>query len=98
MTSYPVFWSPRAKSEFAEILTYIEIQFGTETAADCVLHVESIIENIATFPKMLPSFGQHDIRKAVVQKNLTLFYRFHREQIDILKVWDNRQDPEALKF
>jgi len=47
---------------------------------------------------MFPAYGHHSIRKAVVQKNLTFFYRFQRDQIDILKVWDNRQNPDDLKL
>lgn len=98
MTGYPIIWSPKAQNEFAEILKFIELQFGAEIAADCVIHVESITEKISLFPNLFPAFGQHQIRKAVVQKNLTIFYRFQRDQIDILKVWDNRQNPDDLKL
>lgn len=98
MTGYPIIWSPKAKTELAEILAFIEIQFGSEVAADCVFLVDSMIEKIAAFPEMFPSFGDYHIRKAVVQKNLSLFYRFQRDQIDILKVWDNRQNPDDLQL
>jgi len=50
MTGYPVIWSPKAQSEFAEILAFIEIQFGSELAADCVLLVESMTEKNCRFP------------------------------------------------
>ncbi len=98
MSDYPIVWSPKAKSEFVEILEFVESQFGSESAADCVLLVEAMTEKIAVFPLMFPSFGQHKIRKAVVQKNLSIFYRFHRDQIDVLKIWDNRQNPEDLRL
>lgn len=98
MNAYPIVWSPRAAAEFIEILEVIELNFGAEIAADCVLLVESITEKIALFPEMFPAFGPPNIRKAVVHKHLTLFYRFHRGQIDILKVWDNRQNPDELKL
>jgi len=98
MSGYPVVWSRRAKDEFADVLGFIEVQFGPETAADCVLLVEEVIEKIALFPNMFPASGQYNIRRAVVQRNLSIFYRFQRDQVDILKVWDNRQNPEDLNL
>lgn len=98
MSTYPVTWSPKAKDEFVNILAFIEGQFGSETAADCVLMVEALLERIATFPNMFPASGPHSIRRAVVQKNLSIYYRFQGDQIDILKVWDNRQNPDDLRL
>ncbi|MBK9335091.1 MAG: type II toxin-antitoxin system RelE/ParE family toxin [Lewinellaceae bacterium] len=98
MSGYPIVWSPRTKDEFAEILGFIEVQFGSEIAADCVLLVETMIDKIAVFPGMFAASGGHNIRRAVVQKNLSIFYRFQRDQVDILKVWDNRCNPEDLRL
>ncbi|MBL7798164.1 MAG: type II toxin-antitoxin system RelE/ParE family toxin [Saprospiraceae bacterium] len=92
----PIFWSAKAKAEFVDILTFLEIQFGSEVAANCVLLVDAALEKIAVFPEMCPESGPHGIRKSVVQKNLSIFYRYHRGQIDVLKIWDNRQDPDNL--
>lgn len=98
MSIYPIVWSPKAKDEFADILLFIEMQFDSETAADSVLTVEALLERIATFPNMFPASGPHSIRRAVVQKNLSIYYRFQGDQIDILKVWDNRQNPDDLRL
>jgi len=98
MSAHSIFWSPKAKSEFADILAFLEDQFGFDIAADCVLLVEAMLDKIAVFPEMYHAYGQYNIRKAVVQKNLSIFYRFHRGQIDVLKVWDNRQNPDELRF
>lgn len=98
MSGYPIVWSPRAASEFIEILEFLELNFDAGIAAECVILVESITEKISLFPKMYPAFGPSHVRKAVVQKHLTLFYRFQHGQIDILKAWDNRQNPDDLRL
>lgn len=96
MNVYPVYWSAKAQAEFVDILTFLEIQFGAEVAANCVLLVDAALGKIAVFPEMYPASGPEGVRKSVVQKNLSIFYRYHRGQIDVLKIWDNRQDPENL--
>lgn len=95
---YPVIWAPLAKDEFIEVLRYLETSFGSEVAADCVIRVDEVVDKIAIYPRMYPAFGPFALRKAVVHSHLSIFYRFENEQVDILKVWDNRQDPSRLRL
>jgi|UPI00059197AB plasmid stabilization system protein ParE len=97
--SLPVTWAPSAKDEFAELLQYVEQQFGLDAALELLDTTEKLLEEIGAFPGMFPASAKRkDIRKAVVNKQTSLFYRISKDQVQILFVWDNRQNPDNLEF
>ena len=58
-----------------------------------------MVYQISINPKQFPLiFKKKKIRKCVMTKHNTLFYRENKDNIDILRIFDNRQDPKKLKF
>ncbi|MCB9302901.1 MAG: type II toxin-antitoxin system RelE/ParE family toxin [Lewinellaceae bacterium] len=97
--SLPIIWAPSAKDEYAALLEYVEGNFGLDAALELLDTTEKLLEGIAAFPGMFPaSEKRKDIRKAVVSRQTSLLYRIFQDQIQILHVWDNRQDPDKLEF
>ncbi len=95
----PIIWAPSARDEYAVLLEYVERNFGLDAALKLLDETEKLLEGIAAFPGMFPASDKRkDIRKAVVSKQTSLFYRISQDQIQILHVWDNRQDPDKLEF
>ena len=95
----PIIWAPSARDEYAVLLEYVERNFGLDAALELLDTTEKLLEGIAAFPGMFPASDKRkDIRKAVVSKQASLFYRISPDQIQILHVWDNRQDPDKLEF
>ena len=46
---------------------------------------------------MFPASKQRkDVRKAVITKHLSVYYRFNKTAIQLLHFWDNRQNPDNL--
>jgi plasmid stabilization system protein ParE len=95
--SMPVVWSPSALEEYSLILEYVEENWGLEAALNLLDATDQIISQIQEFPNLFPSSKKKDIRKAVVSKQTSLIYRVTEEQIQILHLWDNRQDPEKFE-
>ncbi len=48
-------------------------------------------EAISAFPELYPSSNKN-IRRAVLSKQVSIFYRVHKNRIEILSVLDNRSD------
>ncbi|MEM8525685.1 MAG: type II toxin-antitoxin system RelE/ParE family toxin [Bacteroidota bacterium] len=87
-----VIWSPTSKDEYAELLGYIELEFGLEAALKFLDKTEAIIETIETFPSSFPaSEVKPEIRKAVITKQTSLLYRIQKDNIQLLHFWDNRR-------
>jgi plasmid stabilization system protein ParE len=57
--------------------------------------IDLIYENPNQFPFFHKEF---QVRKCVVTKQNTLYYRETTTRIEILRLYDTRQNPETLKF
>ncbi len=86
--------SPRAVDELNEILDYLEENFGVNSAANSLDEIEKISWKIAAFPFLFPAFKGRSVRKAVINKHLSIFYQVRKETIEILSFWDNRKDSD----
>lgn len=95
----PLVWSPAAREEYAEILQFLDAEYGTDSALKMLDKVEAIVEHIAAYPRAFPiSTLRPDIRKAVVTPQTSLLYRITDTQIQLLHFWDNRQNPQRMEF
>jgi len=92
-------WSPLAESDFSNILNYLYQNWEKKVAANFIDLTDSIINQIARNPKQFPFIHKiKGIRKCVLTKHNTLFYRDKRSTIEILRIFDTRQDPDTLTF
>lgn len=60
--------------------------------------LDHIIELISKNPELFPeSTHKKGIRKAVVAKFNSLYYRINDNSVEILSFFSNRQDPDKIK-
>lgn len=95
---FKIIWSPRSKTEFSDLLDYLESEFGRDIALNCFEDVESILESISVFPYLFKAYQGQQIRRAVIHKNLSIFYVVKSDYIELLSFWDNRRNPKKLKI
>ena len=92
-------WSPLAEHDLSIILNYLDQNWGKKVAADFIDLTESFIIQISINPKQFPFIHiRKGIRKCVLTKHNTLFYRDKRSTVEILRIYDTRQDPNTLSF
>jgi len=64
--------------------------------------IEKLLSNVASKPKMYPLFSERlpNVHKAVITKRTTIFYRVREtvREIEVIAVFDTRQDPDKLKI
>ena len=95
----PIIWSPLSENDFIYILDYLQINWNEKVVSDFIDITEDVIGQITTNPTQFPIINKKkQIRKCVITKHNTLFYRDRKESIDILRIFDTRQDPHMLKF
>jgi len=71
----------------------------TEGAAAAHRHFAKAIDNLADSPYIGRSIGLEDIRKLSVPKTpFAVFYQVVEDRIEIIRIWDQRADPELLEF
>lgn len=89
-----VVWSENAEITFDLIVAYIEAKFGTLSAKKFIKKVDSVVRSISNQPYIYKrtSFN-NKVRKAVINKQCSLFYEINEETIMLSYFWDNRQEP-----
>ena len=94
-----IIWSPLAESDFAGILEYLNQYWDHKVAANFIDLTENIIDHISINPRQYPIiFKKKRIRKCVLTKHNSLFYRDSKTKVEILRIYDTRQDPDTLTF
>lgn len=95
----PVKWSSRAENDFAEILEYLNNHWSASVASDFISKVDKCISLIQQNTEQFPFLNKNfKIRKCVVTKHNSIFYRDTESRIEILRLFDTRQNPESLQF
>jgi len=94
-----IIWSPLAEKDLGEILEYLSENWNQKLIFRFLSKIELITNQIAKIPNQYPIINKKlRVRKCVVTKQNTLFYREAEKRIEILRLFDTRQDPKKLKF
>ena len=95
----PIIWSPLSENDFANILNYLDKNWGNMVATNFIDLTENIVNQISVNPRQFPiCYKRKKVRKCVLTKHDTLFYRDGKSKIEILRIFDTRQDPNTLTF
>jgi len=94
-----VIWSPLSEKDFSNILEYLNKNWGNKVAVNFIDLTEDILNQISVNPKQFPiCYKKKKIRKCVLTKHNTLFYRDGKTNVEILRIFDTRQDPDTFTF
>ena len=96
-----VIWSAQAKKTCFSVLEYLQDNWTKKEIIQFNNKTEAILRAISKHPKMFPQSKQNEsIRKAVIDKNNSLFYTedVQNQTIFILTFFDNSQDPGKLNL
>ena len=95
----PIVWSPLSENDLANILDYLDKNWGKKVSSNFIELTETLLNQISFNPKQFPIFYKRKkVRKCVLTKHNTLYYRDGKINIEILRIYDTRQDPDTLKF
>jgi|SRR5450759_287120 len=94
-----IIWSPLAEFDFANLLDYLDKNWERKVASNFIDLTENILNQISLNPKQFPiCYKRKKVRKCVLTKHNTLFYRETRSRVEILRIYDSRQDSDTLTF
>ena len=93
-----IIWSEEAKEDYHQNIDYLLSEWSEKSASEFIEEVDTVLELIKTYPKIYPASNYRSARKAVIRKQITLFYKIGDDGIYLLRFWNNHQDPGALKL
>jgi len=89
--------SKRAKIKLENLLDYLEKEWSSKSKNDFIKKLERAITQISKLPVCCPKSKLFPgLFKCVVTKQTTLYYRIKDETIEIITLFDTRQNPEKL--
>ena len=95
---YKILWTEHALSELSEVYEYLEFNFTNRELNRLSIAVENTIKLILKDPKLFPFLESKSIRRVVVLKYNTLYYRINGNVIEIISFFNNRKNPKKRKI
>jgi len=89
--------SKTAEKKLNRLFEYLAEEWSEKVKSDFIEKLDFSVSIIKNQPQSFPeSKKKKGIRKCVITKQTTLYYRFNSKQVSIITVFDTRQHP--LKF
>ena len=93
-----VVWSPLSEIDLENIFDYLQGEWNQQVVIRFLDKVEILITQIAKNPKQFPLVNKkRNIRKCVINKQNTIFYRENKGYVELLRIFDTRQNPQKKK-
>ena len=97
--TYSVFWSSEALKNMESIFLYLEENWTQRELRKFAKLLDKQIKLIQSNPFLFEKSDKSiDVRRSVLNKLITIYYRVRFSEIQILTLFDNRQNPEKLNF
>ena len=98
-SGYKVLWTDHAISELNETTEFLEKNWTERELRNFIAKLDHTIELISKTPEIFPaSLEKKDIRKAVVEKYNSLYYRINKDSIEIVSLFSSRKNPNKKEI
>ena len=98
MVKRKIIWSPRAKIDLFNILDFYFKRNGTKTySIKLNTNLRKSIRLLETHPEIGVQTDIENIRN-LIHGDYEVFYEIKIKSIEIITIWDGRQNPEKLKI
>ncbi len=91
-----IIWSNDAKLDYDENIEFLLKEWSEKSAINFIEEVESILKLLKTNPKLFPKSNYKSIRRAVIRKQITLFYQEKGTSIHLVRFWNTLKNPQSL--
>lgn len=89
--------SKKAAKRLDDLLDFLEERWSSKVKANFIQKFDATLKHIQLHPESFPASEMiPGLRKCVVTKQTTFYYKYSEINIDIIAIFDNRQDPDLL--
>ena len=97
MSKWLVYLSPQAESKLDDLLFYLETEWSEKSKQKFIEKLKKKLSQISLQPRSCPESKEKTrVFKAVIEKHVSLYYRILGDEIEVITVFDNRQNPGSL--
>jgi len=93
--AYEIKWTKKAEKSFEQLVNYLEKNWSEKSAGKFVQITDKKLRLIAENPDIFPDLeNKKGIKKGIITKQTSLYYRVYKKAIQLITFWDNRKNPE----
>jgi len=90
-----VVWTKKAEITHQENLNYLEKDWPNTALLKYLDQLDSVIYKISVNPNLFPLYNKKKhIHKCVINKKISVYYKFKNNTIILLVFWNNLQEPK----
>ena len=91
--------SKRAAKKPDNLLDFLEERRSSKVKSNLIHKIDETLKYIQLHPESFPESEKiPGLRKCVVTKQTTFYFKYSETAIDIIAIFDNRQDPDSLTY
>ncbi len=95
--TYKLIWSDEALNNLKGIIDYLENRWTKKEIKKFAQLLDKKLKLIENNPMLFPEGDKSDgLRKSVLSRQTTIYYRIINSEIRIITLFDNRQNPNKL--
>ncbi|WP_298307972.1 type II toxin-antitoxin system RelE/ParE family toxin [Flavobacterium sp.] len=96
---YKILWTDNALKELQKTVEYLEEHWTEKELRNLAINLEKTLNLISNNPYLFQSSEiKKDVRRAVVLKLNTLYYKVNENNVEVLSLFSNRQNPKKRKL
>jgi len=89
--------SKRAEKRLESLLVYLEKEWSAKVKHEFIQKLDKSLVQIQKYPDSFPVSGKiSGLRKCLITRQTTMFYKYSDTTVDVVIVFDDRQSPESL--
>lgn len=97
-STYKIIWTDEALDNLSNIIEYLEYRWTKREIQNFVKLLDRQIIRIQINPELFQtSFSSSLLRRSVLTKQITIYYSIDKNEVRIVSLFDNRQNPKRLK-
>jgi len=90
--------SSTSKRKLYQLLDYLENEWSVKVKKDFIKKLDKNLLKISKYPSSNPESKEiKGLFKSIVTKQISLFYKVKSDEIEIVTLFDTRQNPNKLK-
>jgi len=96
--TYKLVWTEEALSGLKGIFNYLERKFSEKDIQKFAKKLDKQLELLKKSPETFAfTNSSKKVRRTIIVKLTSLYYRIEGNEVKIISVFDNRQNPEKIK-
>jgi len=96
--TFKIIWTNRALSDLKNIVTYLEENWTKKETQKFARLLNLQLDRLIINPFLSPESNRYKkIRKSVLTRQISIYYKINNFNIQIIALFDNRQNPKKLK-